>query len=363
MGRDLAVDQIYDAAFDDGALRELAIELGDNLGARSALIHWIHSDGATDVLAHSGYFTDEQLGLYARDFAGLDPWVGAVAGLGTSNQVHDLESLVPTAAFTASDFYNDYIRAIGDDTGRCVGVRLESRHGSGFIALQRGLGQSRFETENVAKLQRYSGHLLRMLAIRGKLLSAQRRSSELSAMLDAFGRPALLVDASLRVRQANHSAEVLLRGSSTLAFRSGSLLAKDMRANERLRGAVEKALIACEPTAVPIEGLNGERLEVSIVAVPVPQGGRLALLLIGQRSAESSSSRCKRLRALFGLTGAEASLAVALADGMSPVEIADARQTSVGTVRIQIKHIAFKLGCSRQSEIVRIVCGLPALRV
>ena len=179
MGKELAVDQIYDAAFDDESLQELAVDLGSELGARSSLIHWIHSDGSTDVLAHSGYFNDEQLGLYAQQFAARDPWVAAVAGFPFSNQVHDLESLVPTAAFTASDFYNDYIRAIGDDTGRCLGVRLQSRHGSGFIALQRGLRQSRFDTGNVAKLQQYSGHLLRMLAIRGKLLAAQRRSSEL----------------------------------------------------------------------------------------------------------------------------------------------------------------------------------------
>jgi len=139
----IAVEQIYDAAFDDEALQGLAVDLATTLGARSALIHWIHDDGAAQVLAHSGYFTDDQLALYGREFAAIDPWVGATAAPEHANRVSDLEALVPTKVFTATDFYNDYVRTMGDDTARCVGVRLQNGHGSGFIALQRGLSEDR----------------------------------------------------------------------------------------------------------------------------------------------------------------------------------------------------------------------------
>jgi DNA-binding CsgD family transcriptional regulator len=359
--RNLAVEQIYDAAFDDEALRALAFDLGTNLGARSALIHWIHADGSADVLAHSGYFTDEQLYLYARDFAAIDPWVHATAAPELANQVHDLEHLVPSAVFAASDFYNDYVRTMGDDTGRCLGVRLKNDHGSGFIALQRGLGQQRFEATAVARLQHYSGHLMRMLAMRGRLLTAQRQHGELSAAIDAIGQPALLVDSSLRLRHANHAADVMLASGAVLAMRESSVQACARGATERLRDAVGQVLASSEPTGLSLPCGEAGQVDLSIASVPAQSGSRLALILISGAVA-SDGTRSARLRALYGLSPGEACLAEMLADGLSPAEIAETRRVSIGTVRVQIKQIALKLGCHRQSEIVRVVCSLPTLR-
>jgi DNA-binding CsgD family transcriptional regulator len=359
--KNLAIEQIYDAAFDDEALRALAVDLGRNLGARSALIHWIHADGSADVLAHSGYFTDEQLGLYARDFAAIDPWVHATAAPELANQVYDLEEFVPSTVFAASDFYNDYVRAMGDDTGRCLGVRLHSAHGSGFIALQRGIRQPSFDSITTRRLQHYSAHLMRMLAWRGRLLSAQRRSDELAALIDGIGRPALLVDSSFRVRQSNHAAELMLQAGTFLSAREGVLTIDRNGATDRLRNSVEQVLATGEPTAISLGNEDTRQVEVSVTAVATQSGPRLALILLSG-AIDADTTRSARLRSMYGLSAGEACLAGMLADGMSPAEIAETRRVAVGTVRFQIKQIALKLGCHRQTDIVRIVCSLPPLR-
>ena len=358
----IAVEQIYDAAFDDEALRLLAVDLAETLGARSALIHWIHEDGAADVLAHSGYFSDEQLALYGRQFAAIDPWVGATAAPQHANRVLDLEALVPATLFTASDFYNDYVREMGDDTARCVGVRLQNGHGSGFIALQRGISEPPFDPMSVARLQHYSGHLMRMLAMRGRLANAQRNSSELGALVNGIGSPALLVDGELRVRQMNHAAEVLLRSNRLIAMRGGFLKTADARTQGELADAVQKAMAKSdsEPAAVKLRGTDGTHAGLSIAGVPAGAGPRLALVLVSEAAA-ADPTRTARLRQLYGLSVSEAALAIMLADGFSPAEIAEQRRVSIGTVRVQIKQIAFKLGCHRQSEIVRAVSSLPTL--
>ena len=108
------LEEIYEAAFDDGGFARIASSLASWFGARSALIHWIHDDGATDVLSHSGYFTDAQLTDYANNFVAIDPWVEGAARAGQLNSVLNLEEIVPVEQFTASDFYNDYVRAMGD---------------------------------------------------------------------------------------------------------------------------------------------------------------------------------------------------------------------------------------------------------
>ena len=67
------------------------------------------------------------------------------------------------------------------------------------------------------------------------------------------------------------------------------------------------------------------------------------------------------LRSLYGLTRAEAEIAVRIADGVGPAGIAGERGVSVATVRAQVKALAAKLGCARQSEIAALVRALPVV--
>lgn len=65
--------------------------------------------------------------------------------------------------------------------------------------------------------------------------------------------------------------------------------------------------------------------------------------------------RPARLRAAFGLTKAEARLAVALADGCSPAEAARDFEVKLTTVRTQLQQIFAKTGTSRQAELVAVL--------
>jgi DNA-binding CsgD family transcriptional regulator len=58
------------------------------------------------------------------------------------------------------------------------------------------------------------------------------------------------------------------------------------------------------------------------------------------------------LRDNFGLTPAEIEIAMALARGVKPAAIAQARGVSVGTVRVQIKSLLAKAGMNRTVELV-----------
>ena len=68
------------------------------------------------------------------------------------------------------------------------------------------------------------------------------------------------------------------------------------------------------------------------------------------------------MAAIYALTPSECVIALAIAAGAAPERIAEQRRVSIGTVRLQIKSIAWKLGCHRQSEIASTVNRLTALR-
>lgn len=65
---------------------------------------------------------------------------------------------------------------------------------------------------------------------------------------------------------------------------------------------------------------------------------------------------------LFGLTGAEATLAAGLLAGETVREIAERRGRSISTVRTQLAVLMAKTEASRESELKRLLASLPRLR-
>ncbi len=66
------------------------------------------------------------------------------------------------------------------------------------------------------------------------------------------------------------------------------------------------------------------------------------------------------LQALYGLTAAEARLALGLAQGRGLDEMAAALGLSRHTVRTQLKQVFAKSGTRRQPELVRLLLTGPA---
>ncbi|MSO75674.1 MAG: helix-turn-helix transcriptional regulator [Alphaproteobacteria bacterium] len=95
--------------------------------------------------------------------------------------------------------------------------------------------------------------------------------------------------------------------------------------------------------------------------VPTGRGGgtpAVVLILISDPDREKSGI-ARDLRALYGLTPAEADVAVALAEGKTLDRVAEERGVSRETVRFQLKAIYAKTGTSRQAELARLVLTAP----
>ena len=71
-----------------------------------------------------------------------------------------------------------------------------------------------------------------------------------------------------------------------------------------------------------------------------------------------SSHRSRLLKLKFGLTDSELRVVLQLCNGSSVDEIAKSRIRSEYTVRTQLKHIYYKLGCDNQNQLVHTVLTL-----
>ncbi|HEX8444600.1 MAG TPA: LuxR C-terminal-related transcriptional regulator [Allosphingosinicella sp.] len=361
-GSHITPDQIYDALLDDHALSELCQRLARSFDARSTLLHWHYGDGTAEVLSHSGYFTDSQLADYALNYAAHDPWARAAAQLQPPNHAMRLDQLVSDEQFERSLFYNEYIRGMGDDTFRCLGVRVHNQWGNGMVALQRGKTQPAFAQADVAALGEIGVHLRRMLAVRGKFAALHRRLSSIEATMDALAQPALLVSADGRLVYANAAGEAALRSGDVLEAPQRKVEAAAAGSGAALRMAVQLACAASpSASAVQLRARKGRARIATVAPVRADGAARHALLILGEADG-ADPALLRHLCSLFQLTEAEAQIAKRIADGDDVRLIAEDRQVAVSTVRSQLKALSQKMHCSRQSEIVTIVKSIAPVR-
>lgn len=363
MGSELALEEIYDAAFDDEAFAHLLERVAAALDARSYVAGWHFNDGGSTLFRHSKRWSSEQMALYNREFALLDLWNVAALRHWNPYRANDMSRLVSDREVENSVLYNEFLRPLGDDTYRVVSVPTENRFGKGALAFHRGKSQAGFASDSVRLLDSYAVHLGRLAALRGRFSALEREAASTASVLNALGQPIFLLSSSGRLVHANAAAERLLNGRAGLVLKQGVLSATWPAAARDIHAAVARAVAQTAPVAgaVAVPLANGEQLRLSVIAVPDAAKGTRNVLLTALEAPRSDQTIQARLRDFYGLSAGEASIAAMLAGGDSPLEIAEQRGVSIATVRTQIKAVAAKLGCHRLTDIVRIVASLPVL--
>lgn len=363
MQRRLRTEEIYDAALDDAAFEQLPTLMAETYEARSAVLHWRGLDGSAGELADTGYFSDEHMLEYDRHFASADLWAEAVNLPSMANRAWDCEEVIPADIFERSRIYNDWIRQIGDDTFHCVGLAIRSAWGIAEVGLHRGRTQGSFDGEVLDNLNENLQHMRRMLTIRTQLAEADGRGRTPSAALDALANGMLSLTPTGRMLYANASADDMLRLGDGLFLRKNHICARHNPDDRALQKAIAMAAdpVASTGTDLRIRRRSGGAYMLSVLAVHAGAAGRQIIVIISNPEAGSSNMEA-RLRALFGLTASEAHLALRLSEGATATEIAVGRGVTIGTIRVQLKSLAAKLGCGRQAEIVSVVKDLPQLR-
>jgi DNA-binding CsgD family transcriptional regulator len=69
------------------------------------------------------------------------------------------------------------------------------------------------------------------------------------------------------------------------------------------------------------------------------------------------------VQSLFDLTPAEATVARGLAAGETVDQLASTRGVSENTIRMQVRAVLEKTGCSRQTDVVALLTGVSSVRL
>lgn len=260
-----------------------------------------------------------------------------------------------------SPYYNDLL-------GRCgfrwfAGVAFDAGGDNWCLAIQRSPKQGPFGPAE----QR------RLLALRPPLTSAATVARELgfvravgiSDAFDMMETAALLINQYGRVVRTNKVADSKL--GDRLRIIDGHLITDNRNAASALRRLIERAIVNADVGATmmpPVAIARPGRRPMAVYAVPLSGGvvrdvlAAVRAIVVIQDLEQCSMPPEAHLRNLFGLTSAEAKLAMHVASGEQLELVADEIGIAYQTARNQMQAIFAKTDTHRQAEIVALFARL-----
>lgn len=214
-------------------------------------------------------------------------------------------------------------------------------------------------------------HLRRAVRLRARLATAEAVQAASSAVLQAADTGVILVTAGGRVVHADLAARRLADGIGLLLdSRRGSLQALDPAATRHLQGLVHDAAAGGMGGDMLMRAGDGSAVALAVSRMSPPPGGAegaddpneaepplgQALLTLRQLGQVPTSPR--RVAALFGLTRAEADVAIAVAAGQQVSAVAAGRGVSASTVQAQVRSAMGKAGVPDLQEFSLLLARL-----
>ncbi len=200
-------------------------------------------------------------------------------------------------------------------------------------------------------------------AVRVRETLEARATRLLAGALDSVDVAAFLCREDGRIVQCTPRAEAILSPGGYLYALKGVLTARHPQDDIALKTAMARAGSRRSPPEATSVLLRASGLSPRLAEVaPLPRLGQSAhdtihlgatvMVALATPRAMPAAGLVQRA---FGLTEAEAEIALALADGQTIERIAETRETSVATVRTQVKSVLAKTEVSTQAQLVGLL--------
>lgn len=272
------------------------------------------------------------------------------------------DELIPPEEQATNEWWRAVVQPLSIGSGLLTVIRTENDERPIVLSYYRRHGSPPFTHAEVAAMESLLPHLRRSLSI---ALDASPTPGEARSVYDTIGAPVLLFGADARVVHTNRSAEDLL--GQALSLQDGRLILPDQDSqvefertlnrvigenwSRAIRTGAEMVVRRNEgsPMVLVLTALGAEN-PIAQWAAPVR-----CVLFVLENTLRPDVSLHERLRRVYGLTGAEADVAAAVAAGSTLRQIAEKRGSQLQTVRAQLKATLAKTGARRQPELAALV--------
>jgi DNA-binding CsgD family transcriptional regulator len=357
------VQRIYDAALTANAWQPMLESVVDLMGGNHAMLFARDPARANaDVAKYAGLDERVFAGFLSPEAAG---WIEPSMRAAPPGAVVIQSRLVPDRDFERSDFYNDFVRPAGGFHGMAIGHATPTLSSLFVVCRRRQAGD--FESKDAAVLQTLSPHLALALQVRQRLDVTDLGAAGAFATIDQLGAAFMIVDAKAAVVFANEAAVRLFRDGRGLHLDRDGICGKDAAASRTLRRLIARCAVvgASNGSAAGVVELPYREWQALRIAVAPFRPERIGLdtgwsarplaLLIVTDPAQERDARKAQLRRRFGLTPAEADVAMEITRGDGRKAAAARLGVADSTARMHLTRVFEKTGVHRQAELVRVV--------
>jgi DNA-binding CsgD family transcriptional regulator len=344
-----------------------------------AFCHATNADMATFVILYphrkeygiSCHFgiSDSDVKEHEETWGTHNPWVQGEVNQGIALNAHvgeviSSQHLCPDAILEGLDLYREFYSK--HDLHYGAGMVITSNHVQrSVLSSLRSKSKGPLVDAELCIWRQVSPHLQRSVSLSGELAALRSERGALIDYINDLSKPLFLVNRVGSILQANEAGNRLLKAATVVERKDGQLCLPT--------GTAQGQLLKALKVVGSVDG-SGHSRSISFPFRNPQNGGALMVLVkstgqhkprLGDREPAAavylidpySPHQIDRsdLEILFGLTRAEASLAVLLADRKTLQEAAAETGVSMNTIRTHLKHILEKTRCNRQAEVVALI--------
>lgn len=294
----------------------------------------VHGSQDADPIPFSAGWDPDVIRQYAEHFHTINPYPKLLEGV-APNQIVRASKVVDPDWRNAQPFYQEWQRPNGNFTH---GASLTlARDAHTYMRLCYDVPHALRHAEGPAArlLARLGPHMRRALDVNARLTAAAHVAHDMQAMIDIVAGAALIVDNRRRIVALNARATGLIKRAHLLRSTPSGQIEFVHASTD---GAFEQALCASTSVIELPPGIFLLKTEIDGRAATIPVhvlplrtlGGlhaasRARALVIIEVPTATAAIPAETLQKLFGLSAAEARIAIRIAAGQEPAEIDQSR--------------------------------------
>jgi DNA-binding CsgD family transcriptional regulator len=253
-----------------------------------------------------------------------------------------------------------------DATSLIAGKVREHRRHVTFVSFARA--RRPFTRMECAHGARFVGHLASAMKVTQQCEDMKSVATVGERIIHTSSRPMLLLGAAREVLAVNTSARTMLRKRDVIRMESGVLKCADAANDTALSKVVERFTgdhasrhERRQRAAVKLVSPDGSTILCSVSnMVPEETSGfaneqPVALLAFAALDVSEAQMDAEFLASLYNFTPAELRVVASLLRGDDLMQIASRNETSLATVRSQLKSVFAKTNTHRQAQVVQLL--------
>ncbi|WP_376087104.1 helix-turn-helix transcriptional regulator [Roseomonas sp. CCTCC AB2023176] len=359
---------IYEAAVEPTRWPVVLTAISDHLGAMGGMV--VRQEPTpTGGMIFVGRLDPDLTDLYMRRYTD-NAYARALARIEPGHPVLG-GAIVDAAAVRRTAFHADILapQGVREQLAFSYGPWCRAPGASGGVSFQLGARVADAPGETVRRMERLTPHLHRALDIGHAIAARSVTGAALAGFLDGLPDAAFTLDAAGRVLRANAAGEAMLGAADGLVLSGGRLGAGHADDDRALLAAIAGAVATArakgeEPGARLRVARPSGRSALILLVSPLPpacvlfSGADRPAVLVVAHDPEAPAD-AEALRDAFGLTAAEARLAVLIGSGAGLPDAAARLGVSRETARTHLARCFDKTGARSQAALARLSAAVP----